>query len=427
MLLADACLPPFYSYYGLSYTPHQVEERPSLRYVDYRERARAGLKQAGLELSPLHYLYATLPALLPDSPHETDPQMLQFVNEFLAGYKDSPLPFYLITIAIKNLERRLFAEVPYREPSLDLGIGDGYASNLVHRSQVTIGSEPLIWGLLEAKKYHRHRELMAIDMTALPFEDASFNTCLLVHSIDHIGDRTPALEEVARVLRPGGVVALSDACYLAPGFIKAASPHALLGNTMPEDACDYLLDIGGENDEFWTPERYQTILSGLGFEDISIEFFMSPELAKICYHQFGVHLALTEFGEFGDHMRKNAPLREYFFNQVREKIVPLMSADRELSKGGGFNFFITARKPGAQTEAPDIMQRVACPVCKVKLNNYACPSCAREYPVFEGMPLLCDFYADAWKDIKTQPMGFKQKLKKFPLAVKAVRMVRKIV
>jgi SAM-dependent methyltransferase len=47
------------------------------------------------------------------------------------------------------------------------------------------------------------------DLTSLPFEDASFDAAVLGEVLEHIEDDRAALGEVARVLRPGGVLALS--------------------------------------------------------------------------------------------------------------------------------------------------------------------------------------------------------------------------
>jgi ubiquinone/menaquinone biosynthesis C-methylase UbiE len=50
----------------------------------------------------------------------------------------------------------------------------------------------------------------------LPFPPDSFDAVLALESIVHIPDRTHVLRQVARVLRPGGRVALTDFITLAP-------------------------------------------------------------------------------------------------------------------------------------------------------------------------------------------------------------------
>jgi SAM-dependent methyltransferase len=47
------------------------------------------------------------------------------------------------------------------------------------------------------------------DVTAMPFADASFDAAVLGEVLEHVPDDAGALSEVARVLRPGGVLAVS--------------------------------------------------------------------------------------------------------------------------------------------------------------------------------------------------------------------------
>ena len=52
---------------------------------------------------------------------------------------------------------------------------------------------------------HRHAPDAAIDLTAAGFRDASFEWVICSHVLEHIPDVDRAIDELARILRPGGV------------------------------------------------------------------------------------------------------------------------------------------------------------------------------------------------------------------------------
>lgn len=55
-------------------------------------------------------------------------------------------------------------------------------------------------------------------ITALPFPDASFDVAVAHFVIEHLRDPMPALREMRRVLKPGGVAAIKDPYYPAFTF-----------------------------------------------------------------------------------------------------------------------------------------------------------------------------------------------------------------
>ena len=80
-------------------------------------------------------------------------------------------------------------------------------------------------------------EVAQADVTALPFADAAFDAAVLGEVLEHVEDDRGALEEVARVLRPGGVLAVSvpaDPKRFGPsdrwaGHVRRYSRPELLG------------------------------------------------------------------------------------------------------------------------------------------------------------------------------------------------------
>jgi ubiquinone/menaquinone biosynthesis C-methylase UbiE/uncharacterized protein YbaR (Trm112 family) len=418
------------------------------RYARFGSQTQQLIKNEKLQKAAVHFLYAILPALYRTASESyggekrdaRDQEIENIVKDFMDGYEDSPLAFYLITIVIKSLEKTLFNRIQHRGPSLDLGIGDGYSSNFILKpNKITVGSEPSLGALLTAKKYQRHEHYMGVDMTCIPFADETFNTVYLIHSIDHVEDRLSVLREVERVMKPGGVVALSDASQYIEELLPMSEIYKLFEfKELGSDAFKYFLDYGGERVEFYSPEVYHRILDEMGFEDIQVEYFMAPQLAKMCYAQFELQLVMGGHEELMK-APENRKVREFFFDCVKRTIVPLLSADKELCQreGKGLNMFVTARKKGgasanggAGTAGNEIISSLTCPECKGRLvkgkEDCSCQSCGLNYPVVDSIPLLVPFYAEGYaklKEISPNLHSMKRKVRKGDLIKKQLKRV----
>jgi len=110
-----------------------------------------------------------------------------------------------VPILLDYLELRDGARV------LDCGCGMGFylmvMGALWDLELVGLDADPerLRW----AQEHGIRAELVEGDAQRLPFEDASFDAVLMTEVLEHLPDDAVALGEVARVLRPGGVVAVS--------------------------------------------------------------------------------------------------------------------------------------------------------------------------------------------------------------------------
>ena len=94
---------------------------------------------------------------------------------------------------------------------LDCGCGMGFfllvMGTLRDVRSTGLDSDPdrLRW----AEREHVRAELVAGDAQALPFADASFDKVLATEVLEHVDDDRRALAELHRVLRPGGLLAIS--------------------------------------------------------------------------------------------------------------------------------------------------------------------------------------------------------------------------
>jgi ubiquinone/menaquinone biosynthesis C-methylase UbiE len=124
------------------------------------------------------------------------------------------------------LQQLLAAEVASGGRFLDVGAGTGATGAWLaeHGSLVASDFMPLA---LELNR-ERHEvpgqtlDLVAADVTKLPFATGSFDLCLCVTVLCHqsIVDPADAVRELARVVRPGGVV-----CLWEPGVRRLRRAH----------------------------------------------------------------------------------------------------------------------------------------------------------------------------------------------------------
>jgi ubiquinone/menaquinone biosynthesis C-methylase UbiE len=121
--------------------------------------------------------------------------------------------------ATAPLERRLLAPARrwvaerVRGSTLEVGVGTG--ANLphyVHRADevVAVDASPAMLDQARRRPEARGVELLAADAAGLPFDDARFDTVVCTFTLCCVPDERTVLRELARVVRPDGLVLVAD-------------------------------------------------------------------------------------------------------------------------------------------------------------------------------------------------------------------------
>ena len=95
---------------------------------------------------------------------------------------------------------------------LNAGCGEGlYISFIDSFPGVTEIVNTDLAGTVERLKHLQLPRYLAVDasLTALPFPDASFDSCVCTEVLEHIPDHEAAVRELSRCLRPGGRLLVS--------------------------------------------------------------------------------------------------------------------------------------------------------------------------------------------------------------------------
>src|SRR5215213_9108254 len=151
-------------------------------------------------------------------------------------------------------------KLPEDAKILELGCGHGLlwkenASRIPAGWNITLSD--LSSGMLDAAWRNlvvtgRAFQFKEIDAQSIPFEDETFDAVIANHMLYHIPDRTKALQEIKRVLKPGGTLIA-----------------ATVGNNHMKEMMEYLQQVHADN--IWESYAISFTLEN-GFEQLKSVF-----------------------------------------------------------------------------------------------------------------------------------------------------------
>ena len=185
---------------------------------------------------------------------------------------------YLVPAIFDQFARRLVALAAPApgERVLDLGCGSGivarHAAPCVEPGGHVVGADVNPGMLAVASAIAPGVEWCEADAARLPFDDGAFDVALCEQALMFFADRAAALRELARVLAPGGRVAVSVWRGLEHNWFYAAFAAALERH------------VGAEAGEMmrspfpdWDGEELRGALSAAGFRDVRVRLEIGVE------------------------------------------------------------------------------------------------------------------------------------------------------
>jgi ubiquinone/menaquinone biosynthesis C-methylase UbiE len=152
---------------------------------------------------------------------------------------------------------------------LDLGCGPGVVCGLaIGRGALPTGVDVSPGMLAEARRRHPELAFVEADAVALPFEDGSFDACVGGFVLNHLPAPEAAAAELARVLAPGGVLALS--LWEPPALNRWLG---VVGEALAEVGVPTPADLAGGPDAYRFADQEEMIglLLRAGLRDAGVE------------------------------------------------------------------------------------------------------------------------------------------------------------
>jgi len=321
-------------------------------------------------------------------------------------------PFCLYSPITKGYEIELFKTCDLREPSLEIGIGDGYFSSTLFQAKnanLTYGSDLIFGTIKSATKYNHCDNFLVIDAMEIPLPSNSMQTVIMNNLIHHLPDRSIALKEVLRVLKKGGRFIFTENTI---GWATFTWEQRLFRkfhlNFLADKILKFKLNLFAQKLLIDT-DYYEKKASDENFKIIKKIPFVSR-----------TSMYLGSLFEFLN-LKQGQPTRKQMIrwtkifgikNRIDRYLTKIIQyccvMDKNLGKQEGFAFqFIEIQKtkenlsPDRGDEGPI---HYVCPKCKSRLKaqpeTYTCEPCTMQYPIIDGIPILIS-YQDKLKKFRS--------------------------
>lgn len=128
--------------------------------------------------------------------------MTEAASEEILWRHLADLPYF--RAMVRAVEHKFYLGLELPGPVLDMGCGDGHFASVAFDQPLDVGLDPWWEPLLEARSRGAYRGYTCSDGARVPFEDGYFASAVSNSVLEHIPHVDSVVQEIARVVRPGG-------------------------------------------------------------------------------------------------------------------------------------------------------------------------------------------------------------------------------
>jgi len=188
-------------------------------------------------------------------------------------------PDRIAKVIFRAQEALLIGGVALGDNVIDLGCGDGTFASLLGRvTACGIDRSPAACRAARASRVYR--SVVAADLTRLPFPDRTFDGAFCNSTLEHVRHPEAVLAEAARVMRPGGRLAVTVPTPRKRDWLLfARMAERLPGGDPWAERYRAAFDRYWGHERYFRPEQLAGLLEASGFTVLRIEEYESRALS----------------------------------------------------------------------------------------------------------------------------------------------------